>query len=130
MGSVLLPPPPRPSGQLTSGSQAADTCRHLLLACAQGRVVSFKNTLVLLTSNIGSRVIAASSGGLAAFGSRRSLMGGGEEADEELSKAEQVKSGAGHACCSVYVHVRLLLSPGSHQRLPFLPGGCVVWCWC
>lgn len=63
-------------------------------------MVSFKNTLVLLTSNIGSRVIAASSGGLAAFGSRRSLMGGGEEADEELSKAEQVKTGARRACCS------------------------------
>lgn len=70
-------------------------------------MVSFKNTLVLLTSNIGSRVIAASSGGLAAFGSRRSLMGGGEEADEELSKAEQVRSGAGRACCSVYVSVCL-----------------------
>jgi hypothetical protein len=55
-------------------------------------VVSFKNTLVLLTSNIGSRVIAASSGGgLAAFGSRRNLMGGGEEGEEALSKAEQVR---------------------------------------
>lgn len=53
-------------------------------------MVSFKNTLVLLTSNIGSRVIAASSGGLAAFGSRRSLMGGGDEADDAISKAEQV----------------------------------------
>lgn len=55
-------------------------------------MVSFKNTLVLLTSNIGSRVIAASSGGgLAAFGSRRSLMGGGEEGEETLSRAEQVR---------------------------------------
>lgn len=53
--------------------------------------MSFKNTLVLLTSNIGSRVIAASSGGLSAFGSRRSLMGGGDEADEAISKAEQVR---------------------------------------
>lgn len=61
------------------------------LTDSQGRVVSFKNTLVLLTSNIGSRVIAASSGGLAAFGSRRSLMGGGDEADDAISKAEQAR---------------------------------------
>ena len=62
-------------------------------------MVSFKNTLVLLTSNIGSRVIAASSGGgLAAFGSRRSLMGGGDEADEALSAAEQVGRSQAQGC--------------------------------
>jgi ATP-dependent Clp protease ATP-binding subunit ClpA len=66
----------------------------------QGRVVSFKNTLVLLTSNIGSRVIAASSGGgLAAFGSTRSLMGGGDEADDAISKAEQVRCAWWSHCC-------------------------------
>lgn len=54
-------------------------------------MVSFKNTLVLLTSNIGSRVIAASTGGgLAVFGSQRSLMGGGDEADEAMIASEQV----------------------------------------
>lgn len=62
-------------------------------------MVSFKNTLVLLTSNIGSRVIAASSGGgLAVFGSQRSLMGGGDEADNELSKADQVGLHIGPVC--------------------------------
>lgn len=72
----------------------------LLLPAAlvlQGRTVSFKNTLVLLTSNIGSRVIAASGGGgLAAFGSRRDMIAAGvddEEADERIIKSEQVSSG-------------------------------------
>jgi hypothetical protein len=59
--------------------------------------VSFKNTLVLLTSNIGSRVIAAGTGGgLAVFGSRRQMLGADEEADETL----QVRKGWGlfHSC--------------------------------
>lgn len=58
--------------------------------------MSFKNTLVLLTSNIGSRVIAASGGGgLAVFGSRRDMLAAGaaeEEADEAMVKAEQVSN--------------------------------------
>lgn len=58
----------------------------------QGRTVSFKNTLVLLTSNIGSRVIAAGTGGgLAVFGSRRQMLGADEDADETL----QVRKGWG-----------------------------------
>eukprot|EP00879_Flechtneria_rotunda_P003032 GHRR01003252.1.p1 GENE.GHRR01003252.1~~GHRR01003252.1.p1 ORF type:complete len:659 (+),score=207.75 GHRR01003252.1:506-2482(+) len=62
------------------------------LTDSQGRTVSFKNTLVLLTSNIGSRVIAASGGGgLAVFGSRRDLLGGNEEADVAALKAEQAR---------------------------------------
>lgn len=69
--------------------------------------MSFKNTLVLLTSNIGSRVIAASSsGGLSAFGSTRSLMGGDDEPDEELRRAEQVglcQNTVLYLCISLFV---------------------------
>eukprot|EP00878_Enallax_costatus_P005308 GHUV01005575.1.p1 GENE.GHUV01005575.1~~GHUV01005575.1.p1 ORF type:complete len:786 (+),score=251.59 GHUV01005575.1:565-2922(+) len=65
------------------------------LTDSQGRTVSFKNTLVLLTSNIGSRVIAASGGaGLAVFGSRRDMIAAGaddEEADERMIKSEQAR---------------------------------------
>jgi ATP-dependent Clp protease ATP-binding subunit ClpA len=61
------------------------------LCVLQGRTVSFKNTLVLLTSNIGSRVIAATSSGLPVFGSsRRQLMGDDEEADAAVLAAERV----------------------------------------
>jgi ATP-dependent Clp protease ATP-binding subunit ClpC len=63
------------------------------LTDSQGRTVSFKNTLVLLTSNIGSRVIAASGGGgLAVFGSRRDMLAAGaadEEADDAMVRAER-----------------------------------------
>lgn len=68
----------------------------VLMLAAQGRTVSFKNTLVFLTSNIGSRVIAASGGGgLAVFGSRRDMLAAGldqEEADETIIRAEQVRA--------------------------------------
>jgi hypothetical protein len=81
----------------------------------QGRVVSFKNTLVLLTSNIGSRVIAASSGGLAAFGDTRSLMGGGDEADEAMTQAEQVRVCVCVCVCAcVCVCVRVCVCARAH----------------
>ncbi|GFR52667.1 hypothetical protein Agub_g15261 [Astrephomene gubernaculifera] len=55
------------------------------LTDSQGRTVSFKNAMVILTSNIGSRLIAAGSGGGRAGGvftsSQRS--GGGASAEEE-----------------------------------------------
>jgi ATP-dependent Clp protease ATP-binding subunit ClpA len=55
--------------------------------------VSFKNTLVLLTSNIGSRVIAATSSSLPVFGnSRRQLMGDDEEADAAVLASERVSA--------------------------------------
>ncbi|WIA36448.1 hypothetical protein OEZ86_007755 [Tetradesmus obliquus] len=62
------------------------------LTDSQGRTVSFKNTLVLLTSNIGSRVIAATSSGLPVFGSsRRQLMGDDEEADAAVLASERAR---------------------------------------
>lgn len=80
--------------------------RASLCCCLQGRTVSFKNTLVLLTSNIGSRVIAASSGGgMAVFGSRRQLMGDDEEADAAAVRAEQVSTVRGSSCwCALCRH--------------------------
>ncbi|KAF6252630.1 ClpD chaperone, Hsp100 family [Scenedesmus sp. NREL 46B-D3] len=62
------------------------------LTDSQGRTVSFKNTLVLLTSNIGSRVIAATGSGLPVFGSsRRQLMGDDDEADAAVLAAERAR---------------------------------------
>jgi len=56
------PPPPQtppPQKNPTKNSRLTDSA---------GRVVSFKNALVILTSNIGSRVIAGSGRGRGAFG--------------------------------------------------------------
>jgi hypothetical protein len=92
---------------------------------SQGRVVSFKNTLVLLTSNIGSRVIAASSGGgLAVFGSQRSLMGGGDEAGDALSKSDQVGQRPG----SVSMCAQWLRFPWLHGWMLVLAQAVVAVC--
>ena len=54
--------------------------------------MSFKNTLVLLTSNIGSRVIAATGrGGGGVFGSRSSLQDNDEDLDEQAKREEKVR---------------------------------------
>jgi hypothetical protein len=59
----------------------------------QGRVVSFKNTMVILTSNVGSRVIAASAAngtGLPVFGGRGPAGQQREEEDPREAAAERV----------------------------------------
>jgi len=62
------------------------------LTDSQGRTVSFKNTLVLLTSNIGSRVIAATGrGGGGVFGSRSSLQDNDEDLDEQAKQEEKAR---------------------------------------
>jgi hypothetical protein len=70
----------------------------------QGRVVSFKNTMVILTSNVGSRVIAASAAngtGLPVFGGRGPAGQQREEEDPREAAAERVGAwpgGEGGGC--------------------------------
>ncbi len=63
-------------------------CICYSLMVLQGRTVSFKNTLVILTSNIGSRVISATGASRGMFSGQR--MGAAAEEDELMSEYEQV----------------------------------------
>jgi ATP-dependent Clp protease ATP-binding subunit ClpA len=62
-------------------------------------VVSFKNAMVILTSNVGSRVIASSAAGgagLSAFGRKAAGPDGEEEEeDERVVAADRVGGAAG-----------------------------------
>lgn len=76
-----LLPSPSPPPQILEDGRLTDS---------QGRTVSFKNAMVILTSNIGSRVIAAA--GRAGAGGGGVFSRGGEVMDDERMHAAQVKA--------------------------------------
>jgi ATP-dependent Clp protease ATP-binding subunit ClpA len=83
--------------------------------------VSFKNTLVLLTSNIGSRLVAAAGRGTGGvFGSTAQLLE--DDADEVTRRADRVSSdtgqhvGVGRVASLVEVrHVHLAVETYPHN---------------
>ncbi|KAI8463034.1 MAG: ClpD chaperone, Hsp100 family [Monoraphidium minutum] len=73
------------------------------LTDSAGRVVSFKNAMIILTSNVGSRAIAAAASA-GAGGLRRRAMGGGGEEDEGEGPAQEAERALERARMRRLVH--------------------------